>query len=122
LHSSNALIRAWAMFDRRLGKRRLRSMEFKPTDPHLSNAGISSGVKLKAFLLGAQGTIMRERTDTAHTQASDLIRSASGRHPDQAGSAFLLVYDSILGFPSFPAAARSIHASVLNRNAQAGAV
>jgi hypothetical protein len=33
LHSSNALIRAWAMFDRRLGKRRLRSMEFKPSDP-----------------------------------------------------------------------------------------
>jgi hypothetical protein len=33
LHSSNALIRAWTMFDRRLGKRRLRSMEFKPTDP-----------------------------------------------------------------------------------------
>ncbi|MBA2286125.1 MAG: hypothetical protein H0W02_11615 [Ktedonobacteraceae bacterium] len=33
LHSSNVLIRAWAMFDRRLGKRRLRSMEFQPTDP-----------------------------------------------------------------------------------------
>src|SRR6266581_4472113 len=33
LHSSNALIRAWAMFDRRLGKRRLRLIQFKPTDP-----------------------------------------------------------------------------------------
>ena len=33
LHSSNALIRAWAMFDRRLGKRRLLSMGFKQTDP-----------------------------------------------------------------------------------------
>ena len=33
LHSSNALIRAWVMFDRRLGKRRLLSMRFKQTDP-----------------------------------------------------------------------------------------
>ncbi len=33
LHSSSALIRAWAMFDRRLGKRRLRLIQFKPTDP-----------------------------------------------------------------------------------------
>lgn len=33
VHSPNALIRAWAMFDRRLGKRRLRFIEFKPTDP-----------------------------------------------------------------------------------------
>lgn len=33
VHSPNALIRAWAMFDRRLGKRHLRSIEFKPTDP-----------------------------------------------------------------------------------------
>jgi|SRR5581483_3832602 len=33
MHAPNALIRAWAMFDRRLGKRRLRSMQFTPTDP-----------------------------------------------------------------------------------------
>ncbi len=33
LQSPNALIRGWAMFDRRLGKRRLRAMQFKETDP-----------------------------------------------------------------------------------------
>lgn len=32
LDSSNVLIRAWAMFDRRLGKRRLSNMEFRPSD------------------------------------------------------------------------------------------
>lgn len=35
VYSSDALIRAWAMFDRRLGKRHLRSLELKPTDPSL---------------------------------------------------------------------------------------
>ncbi|HEU5368322.1 MAG TPA: hypothetical protein VFU69_07655, partial [Ktedonobacterales bacterium] len=33
LQSPNALTRGWAMFDRRLGKRRLLAMQFKETDP-----------------------------------------------------------------------------------------
>ncbi|HLG64170.1 MAG TPA: hypothetical protein VKY19_19655 [Ktedonosporobacter sp.] len=32
LHSPNALIRAWAMFDRRLGKRRLRALHLAQDD------------------------------------------------------------------------------------------
>ncbi|HZO72052.1 MAG TPA: hypothetical protein VFB60_07605 [Ktedonobacteraceae bacterium] len=32
LHSSDALIRAWAMFDRRLGKRRLRALQLGQDD------------------------------------------------------------------------------------------
>jgi hypothetical protein len=34
LHSSDVLIRGWSMFDRRLGKRRLRAMHFKRLDRH----------------------------------------------------------------------------------------
>ena len=32
LNSSDCLVRAWSMFDRRLGKRRLRTMRFEPSD------------------------------------------------------------------------------------------
>lgn len=34
LHSSDILIRAWSMFDRRLGKRRLRALPFRRLDRH----------------------------------------------------------------------------------------
>lgn len=50
LHSSNALIRAWAMFDRRLGKRRLRAMQLD--QDHLQHQQLWYQLRCEAEKLG----------------------------------------------------------------------
>jgi hypothetical protein len=54
LQSSNALISAWAMFDRRLGKRRLRSIGFKQTDPPFVERWYQLRCKAERMVIGLE--------------------------------------------------------------------
>ncbi|HEU5377389.1 MAG TPA: hypothetical protein VFV38_18360 [Ktedonobacteraceae bacterium] len=55
VHSPHALIRGWAMFDRRLGKRRLCSMEIKPTDPPFMNRWYQLRCRAEGIPAGSAG-------------------------------------------------------------------